>query len=260
MITMKRTLVAGISVLFLMLGSLAPTAKAEDRLSVSATVDYASKYIWRGYNITDAASLQPGVSASVDALGGSFSAAWWASMNLSGDEENEFIEHDWVASYGFDALGGSFETGIIYYYFPQVGSDGVDDTIDAYVTYSAGLGKTPLTFDFGAYYEFDESDGLYLNAGLSAEFEITKKWTLGLGANIGWADENYNEFTWGTDEGALNDFNISVSISAPIDEKSSLSIGVNYTELLDSDIEDAVEDAGGQSDSVWFVAGIEIAI
>lgn len=257
--SLKKTLTAGIGLLFVALGTVGSTAKAEDRLSVSTKIDYASKYIWRGYNVYDDASLQPGASLAANVLGGSISAGWWSSMDLQGVEENQFIEHDWTAAYSIDTLGGSLEAGVIYYYFP--GS--TDELTDVYLSYEAGLGKSPVTASIAAYYEAKEIEGFYITAGLSAEFKVTEKWTLGIGTSLGLGDEDYNKFTWGVDDAALNDFNLSVSMSAAIDERSSISIGVNYTELLDSDIADAAEDdttGWQQSDSVWFVAGIEIAI
>lgn len=258
--TTSKTLFAGTIALFILLGAFTSDVRAGDRLSISTSIDYASKYMWRGINISDDAVLQPSIGASTKALGGSISVAWWGNMDLSGVDENEFTEHDWTISYAIDALGGSIDTGISYYYYPQAGAGGVDNTADAYFTYSAKLGELPLSANVGVYYEFIESDGIYVTAGLSSEHKVTEKWTLGLGTSVGWGTDKYNAFMWGVDDSAMNDLAFNVSMSAPIDANSSISIGVNYVELLDSDLEDAVEAAtGGQSDSVWFVAGIKVA-
>lgn len=40
------------------------TLKAEDNVSIEASVDFFSKYVWRGQNLVDDWFLQPGANVS----------------------------------------------------------------------------------------------------------------------------------------------------------------------------------------------------
>ncbi len=247
----------------LTLSSFTVVAQDENRLSTSVTIDAASKYIWRGFNVVDDAVLQPGVSVS--AYG--FTVGYWGNMDLTdiNGEEHEFTEHDYYASYGYDmGSAGAIEVGTIFYYFPSLNdSNGNDDpdTVDVYGGYSVSLGNV-VDFGVTGYYEVDEWDAWYVNFSLSKDFELKSGWSLGTSLSVGYAGENYNKDAWGVAdaEADWNDLNLGVSVSGPISDRVSASFGFNYTELLSGKIADSVEDGGGTPDNFWFVFGIEISL
>ena len=258
-LTRIRSLIAALLVSTL---ALSTVGAGESRLTASATVDTASKYIWRGFNVVDDAVLQPGVSLSAYNV----TLGYWGNMDLTdiNGEEHEFTEHDVYASYGLDlGQAGTLEVGAILYYFPSLeDADGNDDrdALDVYGSYSFSLGELVAESAAG-YYEVDEWDAWYANFGLSREFELPSEWTLGTAVAAGYAGENYNRDAWGVADADAdwNDLTASLSLSGALSESVSASFSFNYAELLSGKIADSVEAAGGTPDNFWTMAGIEVA-
>ncbi len=73
------------------------TAIAEDAkpFSASVSVDYFSKYVWRGQSINDESVLQTNVSGSAYGFTGSI----WSNSDLTNDRKGEFSEVDYSLDY-----------------------------------------------------------------------------------------------------------------------------------------------------------------
>ena len=202
-------------------------------IGVDLTVDFNSKYVWRGQNLVDDWVMQPGASTTI----GGFTLGVWGNVDMTNEngEEWEFTEVDYYVDYSGDlAEGIGYSIGYIYYEFPQAGGD----TQEVY----AGMSfDTFLSPSVTWYYDFDAVDGSYVAFGLGHSVEVSDGLALDLGMNLGWGDSSYNSAYWGVDDDGFNDLTLSVGL--PIELGSwTLTPSVNYVNLIDSDISDAADD------------------
>ena len=222
---------------------------AEGDVSVEVTTDFFSKYVWRGQNITDDWSFQPGVSATYGGLTGGF----WGSLEMTDedDQSGEFIEYDWHLDYSGqinDTVG--YSVGGIYYYFP-----GGEATTEIYAGLSFDVVARPSVT---VYYDIDEVDGAYVALGVGHTFEDLENlpFDIDLSANLGWGDSSYNDGYWSTDtvevDSELNDLTLSAAFPFEVGPVT-VTPSVHYVALLGSDISDVADD-----DSLFY-AGVGLA-
>jgi len=221
---------------------------ADSGLGVDVTLDFNTKYIWRGQNLVDDMVFQPGASKAF----GDFTLGVWGNMDMTNenDEGGNFTEIDYYADYSATLTDGiGYSLGYIYYAFPQ----GSNDTYEFY----GGLNfDTFLSPSVTWYYDADEVEGSYVAFGIGHSIELPEDTPFGvdLGLNVGWADSSYNEYYWGVDDDGFNDLTVSVGFPMEIGGWS-LTPSVNYAYLLDSDIQDS--DAYDSSND-QFYAGISL--
>ncbi|MFO7821751.1 MAG: TorF family putative porin [Lentisphaeria bacterium] len=235
-----KKLVNKLAVIGVLMAVSAPFVWAESPVELGAGVDVVSDYVWRGQLLTDDPVIQP--SIDVGAHGFNFNA--WGSIDMTdvnenGGEDFRLQEVDYTLSYGFSPSEGvDLEVGAIYYDFPGTG---FDSTQEVYL--SAGLSSLPLSPTATVYYDIDEIEGVYANIGIGHTFELQEDLGLSLGASLGWGDEDYNAGYFGVNDSGLNDLGLSASLDYTINENFSVSVYTAYSEMLDSDIEDAVADS-----------------
>jgi hypothetical protein len=232
------------------------TSKAEDNVSIGATADFFSKYIWRGQDLVDDWVLQPGASVTYKNLTGSV----WGNLELTDENYNkgEFSEVDLTLDYskqvpGIDIL--SYSVGVIYYDFPVSGAG--DDTWEIYW----GLGLDVLASpSVTVYHDVDEVKGTYVSFGIGHSFEnlieidSDKGLGLDLGASIGWGSASYNKSYWGPDKSALNDLVLSAAFPFEV-AGFAITPSVNYITLMSDDIREP--NTYGHND-MW-VAGVSFS-
>jgi hypothetical protein len=221
---------------------------ADSGIGVDVTLDFNSKYIWRGQNLVDDMVFQPGAST----MFGDLTLGVWGNMDMTNenDEGGNFTEIDYYADYSADLTEGiGYSLGYIYYAFPQ----GSNDTYEFYGGLNFDVFLSPsVTW----YYDADEVEGSYVAFGIGHSIELPEDAPFGidLGLNVGWADSSYNEYYWGVDDDGFNDLTVSVGFPMEIGGWS-LTPSVNYAYLLDSDIQDS--DAYDSSND-QFYAGISL--
>ena len=232
------------------------TLKAEDEVSIGATADLFSKYVWRGQNLVDDWVLQPGASVGYK----NATASVWGNLDLTNENYNkgEFTEVDLALDYSGQVPGAdilSYSIGVIYYDFPVSGAG--DDTWEVYW----GLGLDVLASpSVTVYHDVDEADGTYISFGVGHSFEnIVELWPdveldMDLSAGIGWGSSGYNKFYWGQEKSALNDMVLSAAF--PFDVAGfAITPSVNYVTLLSDEIRSP--NAYGKND-IWF-AGVSFS-
>ncbi len=172
----------------LILGSLVLSAaiagpvQAGD-VSVSATVDYTTDYVFRGVSLADSA-IQPGVEVSA----GDFYAGAWFSTGVGDTSFFAADEVDVYAGYGFalsDTLG--LDVGVTYYHYPQFGgfldtSGGSAGTYEVYAGLSLDTTLSPSVY---GYYDFTlEAFTIEGSVGHSVPLGETLSLDLGLTAGL----------------------------------------------------------------------------
>jgi len=227
------------------------TLKAEDEVSIGASADIFSKYVWRGQNLVNDWVLQPGASVGYKNL----TASVWGNLDLTDENgyKGEFSEVDLVLDYsglvpGNDLLG--YSLGFINYHFP---ASGADDTWELYWGFNLDVLASPSVT---VYHDVDEADGTYISFGIGHSFENLNKLglCLDLSASIGWGSAGYNEFYWGTDKSAMNDLVLSAAFPFKV-AGLALTPSVNYVTLMSDDIRSP--NAYGSNDT-WF-AGVGLS-
>ena len=236
------------------------TAAAEDKVvTFGLSMDYYSKYIWRGQNIDNSSVLQPAVSASAYGFTGSI----WGNMDLTNrsaaapDNAWEFSEFDWTLDYtskipGIDWLTGS--VGAIYYRFPNQPSP-INMTTEIYGGLT--LNAVPLSPSFKWYRDVEEIKGSYFQFGIGQFFDklyvMNEKCYCGLqlGASTGWGNAAYNKGYFGVNSSQANDLTLSAALCVQIDTWM-IKPSINYSTMLS----DAIQEATTKSDNFWVGVGV----
>lgn len=225
----------------------AASLKAEDQVSVGASADVMSKYVWRGQDLVDDWVLQPG--AYVNSNG--FTASFWGNLDMTDENGNsgQFSEIDLTLDYtsqvpGIDIL--SYSLGFINYDFPVNG--GADDTWEIY--WGFGL-DVPASPSVTVYHDVDEVEGTYVSFGIGHSIENITDFGLGvdLGASIGWGSSSYNRTYWGPDKSELNDLVLSATFPFEV-AGFAITPSVNYITIVGNDIR--APNTYGQND-MWVV-------
>lgn len=195
---------------------MASPAAAQD---FSLGADVVSRYIWRGTDFGESASIQPALS--VGASG--FEVGTWASyaMNPEGAGANE---HDIWASYST----GPLSFGVTDYYFPNAGVDFFNfegegagaHWIEPFVSFT-GPGGFPVTF-YAAYMAHNDPDNsVYLNA--SYPFAVD-----GVDLSFGVGASATESALYGTSGFGVIDVTLAASKSVPLTDSFSLPLSVAY--------------------------------
>ena len=235
-----KKLITGITATTLLLAAGLPAAMAEEETpSADASVAFLSKYVWRGFELSDdSLVIQPSLTTSYKG----FSANLWANLDTdySAAEGHKWNETDFTLSYdgAYEKLG--YGMGWIYYAL-----DGTDDTQEWYGTLSYDVITAPsLTI----YYDTDSFAGAwYANLAFGHTFMIAEKYGLDLGLSFGYLDDNdgYSEF---------HDGNFSVSMSFPIGKYVAITPEIYWSFPLTSEAGDLIQGAS-ISDNDNFVYG-----
>ena len=231
---MKYCLVI-IAIAALMGGAVQPVVAAD----VTAAVDVNSAYVWRGQTFNDGIVAQP----SVDVASGGFGFNVWGNIDIDDYDDTldtgEFSEVDLTVSYGITLGMVDVGVGYIEYLFPTTEKGGALGTREVYLSLGVPL-TAGLSLAFDVYYDFDEVEDYYSTLGLDWEYGISEQLSLGVGASIAYAGEEY----CADDSAGLYDYNISLSLGYAISEAWSMSAFVQYTDSLDSDKLADVDDGG----------------
>ena len=241
-------------------------------LSIDVTLDWASKYMFRGFDVyDDSGAWQPSVEVGLWDTG--ITLGWWASYASSdrnqvlfydyADEakgegptiigstsRRDLDEHDYYAYYNCSPVDGvDMELGWIYYDFIHL--DSYSDYHEPYGVIT--LSCLPLSPYFGAYYGFPKHDsvggeGWNTTIGVSHSAELCQSFcgqgpmTLDLAADVWYNGGQYNVDT------GWSHATFGGSLGIPLSEKLSFSPGVYY--------QLSMEDTINPEDEWWTVMSL----
>jgi opacity protein-like surface antigen len=213
----------------MILFSAASTAIAAVETSGDAYAGVYSKYVWRGFDLSqdDSIVVQAGTNISF----GNFTVSWWGNMSENSGELNEV---DVVLDYSTDLSDMiSVSIGNIFYEL----DGGFNDSNEAYLSFGLNL---PLSPTATVYYDYDEFDTIYTTLGIGHDIELSEALALSLGATGSYLFDDVNgygtkqewlhnlELSAGADY-AINDLvsvGASVLYSAPLSEKAKRNTGI----------------------------------
>ena len=192
---------------------------AEKDWSITVTNVGVSKYIWRGQNLSNTASMQPGITFGYKGLSlSSWSNFAHTAFGDSGVLGNHWTEHDFTADYGF-GLGEkvAVNVGYINYAFPNFTDGRYTNEIYGKVGFDTILAPT-----FAVYGDMHNGEGMYYNFGISHSVDMGNGVGLNLLATVG-----YNQNQW-IEINTVSDVVLGVSVDLPLGDKVTFSPFYNY--------------------------------
>ncbi len=231
--------------LFTMGTAIAENAKP---FSASVSVDYFSKYVWRGQSINDESVLQTNVSGSAYGFTGSI----WSNNDLTNDRKGEFSEVDYSLDYSHtlsEKIG--FSLGVIHYVFPNT------EFVPTTEIYGGLNFSVALSPSVKWYRDINEIDGSYIQISAGHSFDELVKWSNGcsmgvsVSASLAFAGKGYNAGYFGIEDTLMNDFTLGISV--PFDLKHvTLTPRFQFSTMVDEEIGNAVS----ERNNVWFGMGL----
>ncbi len=210
---------------------------AQNKIEVSSSADFVSRYVWRGIQINDAPNIQPSLSLNCSGL----SFGLWGSYSLSKINSNQLDfavsqEIDAWISYSFELKNGISITALATdYYFPQGGLklgnfNNYDDpngpgahTIELGLSV-AGNKSFPITVSGYVNVYNDKGNNAYLQLDYSTELS-NYNINLFAGAAIGNKD---NPVYYGTSGFSFINVGISAQREIKVSESFSVPLSVSY--------------------------------
>ena len=248
----------------LILGAVHVWAEEEEKPTASADVGVFSKYIWRGYELSnDSIVIQPSITVGYKG----FSINLWGNLDTDLDDmdpaisdKSEWNETDLTLSYerSFDMVG--MEVGYIYY-----GLDGVDDSEEIYA--SVGL-DVLLSPTLTVYREISHLPGWYFNFGISHSFDLPKEITLDLGGSVGYYHSDDDDFVEVDDNlnpttekyRNFHDGLISVGLTVPFAKFLTFSPMIAYSFPLTGQADNLLKAASFSNDSDYIYGGATLSV
>lgn len=212
---MPNLRVTALSVL-LAAAALPPVAPAQ-QFTISA--DVVSRYVWRGTDFGESASIQPALALNT----GGLEIGTWASYAMN-PESADANEHDLWISYS----AGPLTAGITDYYFPNSGAgffdfDGAGDGahyIEPFVQLS-GPPPLPLTFFAGYFAHNDPDHSVFLAASYPLTiYDVDLELAVGASA--------VESAMYGTSGFGIVDMSLAATRELPITDQFALPISVAY--------------------------------
>lgn len=202
----------------------AALALAEDKPEADLTVGAYSKYVWRGYELSDdSIVIQPSMTVSYKGFG----------FNLWGNLDTDYVvadkgkwnETDMTVSYDGSYNKVNYGIGWIYYAL-----DSIDDSQDVYLT--LGL-DTLLAPTLTVYRDITGLDVTYYSLGISHSLALTDKIALDLGAKAGYLDDDDRDYS------AMHDGSVSAALPYKVNDYITIAPALYYVFPLSSDARDS---------------------
>lgn len=151
----------------------------EPKPYASAAVAFASRYIWRGYELSnDSMVIQPSMTLGYRGL----EVTIWGNLDTNdhytGIDKMNWNETDLTLSYIYDTGPVKLTGGYIYYAL-----DNADDSQELFIRIAGNVLLSPT---LSIYREVANYPGWYFSLGVSHSFNLTKEITLDLGASTGY--------------------------------------------------------------------------
>ena len=250
----------------------------EANYSVSVNADVMSAYVSKGVVGNDEPVFQPEVY--VEAPYG-FGFDVWANMNLTDAKCNwdpetrgkwsEFdLSIDWTAPIDGPV---SLNIGGTYFVYPQAEDDVIfiateDEVVEidgnnpadgGYELFAKVGVDCILQPSLGFYHDCRSTDDWYILAKIGHSFDLTDLLSLGLGATVGFAGEDFADRNYGSDEGAaFSHAQFDAKLNYAVTDALDVYAKASFSTLIDSDIRDGIKDSYDDIDCDFFYGGVGV--
>lgn len=236
-----------------------------DRPTVSSDLGLFTKYIWRGFELSDDSFvIQPSITAGYKG----FSVNLWGNWDLDLDDRDpttedkkKWNETDLTLSY--DRSFGPVGLGVGYIYYAL---DGIDDSEELYVSAALDILLSPtLTI----YREIAHTPSWYINFGISHSIELPQGMSLDLGGSLSYY--HYDDDSIVEVDNLLNpttkkyqnfhDGLLSAGLTIPFKKYFSVTPMIAYSFPLTDEADDFLTSSNSFSnDSDFFYGGISVSM
>ncbi len=216
-----------------MMTMAALTAAAANAADVSASVDFASAYIFRGVTLNNGLVMQPGAEVSglpIPEEFGSLAAGIWGNYDIDDEDGDgsDMSEIDYYISYSLPITVVDLGVSYTEYTYPQSGSSN-DKEIG--VSIGKGIGDSGVYTSFAANYGVGGAidEVWYLQGGVDYGMDLSDALSLSAGVTVGYiiAEDAPDGF---------NDATASVGLSYALNDNWSVNGSLVYVAQLDDDV------------------------
>lgn len=217
----------------MMMGAVLLATGAVHAADVSAGVDFATAYVFRGVTLNNGAVMQPGAEISgfpVDEKFGSFAAGIWANYDINAidSEGSDVSEIDYYLSYSLPLEQVDVSLTYLEYTYPEAGGNS-DKEISLSLGTALGTNGlyTSVSFNYGVGGAIEGE--LYVQGGLDYEVALTESLSATAGVTVGYLQD---------DDGpsGFNDATASVGLGYALNDTWSLGGGLTYVAQLDDEV------------------------
>ena len=243
-------------------------ATAPERPSIAAEIGFFSKYVWRGFELTNnSLVIQPSITVGYKG----FSANLWGNLDTSHDDmdpatsrQAEWTETDFTVAYdhtfGPVNLGG----GVIYYAL-----DAADDSLELFVKIGGNFLLSPTLTVYREVYHYP---GWYINFGISHSFPLPwRDMSLDLAGSVGYYYSDDDDFVEVRKVGGMwvptatkyrnfHDGSISAALNIPFAEYFTVTPKVVYTFPLSHEADKLLTSTSYTDRSNYVYGGISASV
>ena len=242
--------------------------KTVERPSIAAEIGFLSKYVWRGYELSNnSLVIQPSITVGYKG----FSANLWGNLDTYYDDmdpttsrQAEWTETDFTVAYdhtfGPVNLGG----GVIYYAL-----DAADDSVELYISIGGNFLLSPTLTVYREVYNYP---GWYINFGISHSFPLP--WwdmSLDLAGSVGYYYSDDDDFVEVREVGGMwvptstkyrnfHDGSISAALNIPIAKYFTITPKVVYTFPLSHEADKLLTSSSYTDRSNYVYGGISASV
>ena len=236
----------------------------EEKPEASADVSVFSKYVWRGFELSDdSIVVQPALSVGYKG----FTLGLWGNLDTDFDDMDPTVpdSSNWNETdltLGYSKSFGPVALGVGYIYYAL---DAADDCEELYVSASLDV---PLSPTLTVYREIAGLQGWYVNLGISHSVELPRGMSLDLSGSLGYyysSDDAFVEV-----DSLLNpttkkyqnfhDGLISASLTIPLGKYFTVTPMVAYAFPLSSEADDLITASSFSGDSGYLYGGTTLSI
>lgn len=247
-------------------GLLSALAEGGEVPSASAEMAALSKYVWRGFELSDdSLVLQPSITVGYK----NFSFNLWGNLDTDIDSDaydnNKFNETDMTLSYAKSFGKLNMDFGYIYYAL-----DALEDSEELYLSLGIDTFFSPT---ITVYREIAHLPSWYITFDLSYSFELPKDITLDLSGSIGYlaydnaedgSEVNNDLIATGNDYSNFHNGLVSLGLTIPVNKYCSIAPMIAYSFPLTDDAHDFLEaansGAGFSNDTDYVYGGVTMSI
>lgn len=206
---------------------LAGAATAQTPVNFDAGFALYTDYAWRGYQVTDAASLQP--KARVSWPQNSFSIGFWSHMALQDRdvyEDFDKVELDLAYHKELDkSTPAWFHAGLLYHTFPRFDGDG-GNTTEIVLGYGWNNVINPSLM---IYRDVDQVKAWYFNPSISRSFPLGQQQQYELDVQFGLGFNNKLLENDGDESFGLQNLDLRASIGIAVGANAELRPTLAYS-------------------------------
>ncbi len=228
----------------------------KEKPSVSANVAILSKYIWRGFELSDdSVVIQPSTTLEYKDL----RINVWGNLDTAFEDDHDnasWNETDFTIAY--DRSFGQINASVGYIYYAL---SSAADSRELY--FSLGI-DTLLSPTITIYREIAHLPSWYINLGISHSISLPKQITLDISGSAGYYYSDDDDFAEAKDpSGKYRDFHdalISIELAVPIGKYTSITPILLYSFPLSNKADDLITDESFSNDSDFLYGGLNFSV